>query len=228
MKNLFLCLVVVLLGSGCAVSDLQRINRKLKDENDSLLRRVKDLQNMAQIAQDQKDDMLMENQKLRREIAGLKSQLNSKAPEPPAQPLDQGEAFQGIAGIEAQADTEGVRLVGAGDIFFKSGSCEVNAQGKAILDKVSAIIKDKYPNAEIRVFGHTDNVPVNRVKTQYPTNWELSCARASAVVRHLQQKSISPQKMSAIGQSFYAPVASNNSRDGKKKNRRVEILVVKS
>jgi chemotaxis protein MotB len=74
----------------------------------------------------------------------------------------------------------------------------------------------------IRVSGHTDSVPVSG---HYPSNWELSTARASAVVRALARNRVSPARMEAAGKAHLAPVGSNSTAVGRSKNRRVEILI---
>jgi chemotaxis protein MotB len=83
-------------------------------------------------------------------------------------------------------------------------------------------------NKIIRVEGHTDNVPIHsRLQAQYPSNWELSAARATNVVRFLQdQAGIAPERLQAIGMAEYRPVASNKTPAGRGQNRRIEITLV--
>lgn len=112
-------------------------------------------------------------------------------------------------------------------IIFPSGSAEISKEGKEVLDKVTAIlneVKDK----RIQVEGHTDNVRIVSVlKKRFPTNWELSTARATEVVRYLQETGgLDPKLLSATGYSEYQPVAPNDTDDGKHKNRRIEIVLL--
>ena len=105
-------------------------------------------------------------------------------------------------------------------VLFPSGSATISADGKATLRKVAdafASIHDRI----IRVEGHTDNVPIHT--SRFPSNWELSAARAIAVVRYLQERGIDPALLGAAGYSEYQPVASNDSSDGRAENRRIEI-----
>ena len=83
-------------------------------------------------------------------------------------------------------------------------------------------------NKIIRVEGHTDNVPITRrLQKQFPTNWELSTARAVNVVRFLQEKvGIEAERIQIIGMSEYHPVASNETPDGRSQNRRIEIALL--
>ena len=111
-------------------------------------------------------------------------------------------------------------------ILFDSGKADIKQNGKAVLDRVAEILS-KVTDKQIRIEGHTDNVPIGPVLAgKYPTNWELSTARSTTVVRYLQEKGVDPGFLSAAGYSEYRPVASNESDDGKAKNRRIEIVLI--
>ena len=110
-------------------------------------------------------------------------------------------------------------------ILFASGSDQVTSEGKGVLKKVSEILKTVKENS-IRIEGHTDNVPIgSRLAGKFPSNWELSTSRATQVVRYLSDLGVSPEKMSAVGLSEYRPVASNDTLEGKQRNRRIEIVL---
>ncbi|MFI5304230.1 MAG: OmpA family protein [Nitrospiria bacterium] len=114
----------------------------------------------------------------------------------------------------------------AEQIFFDSGRAKLKPGGKEVLKKVGEALK-RYDNKIIRVVGHTDNVPVAKsLQGTFPTNWELSVARATNVVRFLQEVGIPPERMAASGRSQYDPVASNVTPEGRQKNRRIEILLI--
>lgn len=112
-------------------------------------------------------------------------------------------------------------------IIFPSGSAEISKGGKEVLDKVVTILKE-VKDKRIQVEGHTDNVPIVSVlKKRFPTNWELSTARATEVVRYVQETGgLDPKLLSATGYSEYQPVASNDTDEGKHKNRRIEIVLL--
>jgi chemotaxis protein MotB len=95
------------------------------------------------------------------------------------------------------------------------------------MERVGRIIKE-VADKIIRVEGHTDNVPIHpRLQEKYATNWELSNARATNVVRFLQDKiGIAPERLQAVGLSEFHPVASNKTREGRAKNRRIEIALL--
>jgi chemotaxis protein MotB len=111
-------------------------------------------------------------------------------------------------------------------IFFDSGRATLKPGGKQILKKVADAIQ-AYENKLIRVVGYTDNVPVAKaLQGKFPTNWELSVARATTVVRFLQDAGIPPERMVASGRGEYSPVASNDTAEGRQKNRRIEIMLI--
>ena len=111
----------------------------------------------------------------------------------------------------------------AEQVFFDSGSATLKPAGKEVLQKVGEALKG-YENKLIRVVGHTDNVPVQ--KSPFRSNWDLSVARATTVVRFLQEAGVPPERMIAAGRGEYDPVAPNDTREGRQKNRRIEIMLV--
>ncbi|MBM4200326.1 MAG: OmpA family protein [Gammaproteobacteria bacterium] len=119
-----------------------------------------------------------------------------------------------------------VRLTLADRILFPEGGWEVTSTGRAVLDKIAPALQSAKDN-RIEVEGHTDNVPIgNRLRARFPSNWELSGARASDVVRYLQKKGIDPARMMACGFGEYQPTASNATIDGRQANRRTDIDLV--
>lgn len=112
-------------------------------------------------------------------------------------------------------------------ILFDSGSADIKKDGKEVLDRVGAILKE-VKDKQIRVEGHTDNVPISaRLQSKFPTNWELSTARATNVVRYLTESGgIAPERLVAVGLSEWHPAAPNDTPEGRAKNRRIEIVLV--
>jgi len=114
----------------------------------------------------------------------------------------------------------------AEQIFFDSGRATLKTGGKDVLKKVGEALKG-YQNKVIRVVGYTDNVPVAKsLQGTYPTNWELSVARATNVVRFLQDSGVPPERLVASGRGEYDPVATNDTPEGRQKNRRIEIMLI--
>jgi chemotaxis protein MotB len=111
-------------------------------------------------------------------------------------------------------------------ILFDSGKAEVKTEGQTILQKIVSIVKD-VKDKVIRVEGHTDNVQIiGMLAKKFPTNWELSAARAINVARYLQEQGIDPAHLSTAAYGEYKPVAGNDTKEGKAKNRRIEIILV--
>lgn len=111
-------------------------------------------------------------------------------------------------------------------ILFASGEAKVKKEGLEVLDRVVEILKD-VKDKNIRIEGHTDNVPIaGKLAKTYPTNWELSAARAINVSRYLQQQGIDPSVLSATAFGEYQPIADNTTPEGRAKNRRIAIILL--
>ena len=111
-------------------------------------------------------------------------------------------------------------------ILFNTGQAQVNPRGRAVLAKVADSLKAQTSHA-VAVEGHTDNVPIGSgLKNRFASNWELSAARAISVVRFLQEEGVDPTKLSAAAFGPYQPVASNDTAEGRSRNRRIEIILV--
>jgi chemotaxis protein MotB len=112
-------------------------------------------------------------------------------------------------------------------VLFGFGKASITQEGKKILKSVGDILKN-LEDRKIRVIGHTDNIPIgSKYQSKFPTNWELSSARAAAVIRFFQNESgLDPENMECAGRSYYQPVTSNKTSVGRAKNRRVEIIIV--
>jgi chemotaxis protein MotB len=120
----------------------------------------------------------------------------------------------------------GISLSLVDRILFKLGESTLTPQGQKVLAKVGEGLK-KIEGKMIRVVGHTDTIPIRReFLDKFPSNWELSTARSSTVVRYFQDKSgLDPKGMEAVGRSFYQPAAANDNEKNRALNRRVEILI---
>ena len=106
--------------------------------------------------------------------------------------------------------------------FFPSGSADVRPEAIAVLNTIAAAI----PPQAMRVEGHTDNVPIHTA--QFATNWELSTARAASITRQLiAQHAAAPQDISAAGYAEFRPAASNDTEEGRARNRRVDIVLLR-
>ena len=115
-----------------------------------------------------------------------------------------------------------VRVPGAS--LFKPGQADLQLSGRPVLDGVIAVVR-KYPDYKIHIQGHTDDDPISTER--FPTNWELSAARATAVLRYFFDKGVEPEKMTATGYADTFPLASNDTDQGRSLNRRVEFVLEK-
>ena len=126
--------------------------------------------------------------------------------------------------IQIKDNGEWVEVNIQASVLFPSGSSTLSPQAMEILGKVAAILKSS--DNPIHVEGYTDNVPIETA--QFPSNWELSAARAASVVRLFQEDNIAPERMAAVGYGEYHPVADNNTEEGRARNRRIALVISKA
>jgi chemotaxis protein MotB len=114
------------------------------------------------------------------------------------------------------------------DIFFESGSAQLTQQGAARIAEVAQRLRSEFRGREIRIEGSTDDRPIGpNLRGQYPTNWELSAARAATVARQLQQAhGFDPRHIEIVGLGEFHPQASNATAEGRAQNRRVRVAVM--
>lgn len=202
-------------------TDKRGLEESLRSTSDAKNRKIGDLSKTV-------DDLKAENLRLKDEVAQLQQQKSevqktSKTYEELVQKM-KGEISKGEVTISELKGRLTVNLVEA--VLFDSGKAEVKPNGRLVLQKVVDILKNVKDKA-IRIEGHTDNVPiVGALTRRYPSNWELSAARAINVAKYLQQQGIDPALLSADAYGPYRPVASNDSAEGRAKNRRIEIVLV--
>ena len=142
--------------------------------------------------------------------------------------LLRGQIESALAGEIASGDVA-VRNTGDGLVislrevgFFDSGSDEIKASSANAFARLTAVLQQA--NSDIRIEGHTDNIPIHN--TRFSSNWDLSAARATATVRLLIQKyGFAPERLGASGYAEYRPAATNGTPDGRAMNRRVDIVI---
>lgn len=221
--------VYLVAGSGCSLQALKESNRRLKESNDRLI---------------------SENNRLEEEIASLERKgafspgedavVDSRPPVPAvAQDLARGDParLQEMSqkdraalllddGVEVSSTKQGIRLRVPDRVFFAPGQANLSKKGESVLDKVARLIKS-YPGHMVRVDGHTDDTPTRKVRHIYPTNWELSTARACKVVRYLVERGqVNSSQIFPAGFSQYHPVSAGRSTAAQSQNRRVEITIL--
>ena len=112
-------------------------------------------------------------------------------------------------------------------VMFDSGEADLKPDGQAVMLKIAAFLA-QHPELKIHVIGHTDNVPIRgNARLRFPTNWELSTARAVAAVRFLTERAgVDPRRLGAVGYGEYRPVADNATPEGRARNRRIAITIL--
>ena len=110
-------------------------------------------------------------------------------------------------------------------ILFGSGKAQLRQEAHPVLEQVARVLNKEVVDQPIAIEGHTDNEPITH--SRWKDNWELSLARARSVLTHLvKEGSVDPARLSAVGYGEYRPIASNETRAGRRANRRVEIVVL--
>ncbi|GAB4298348.1 MAG: OmpA family protein [Desulfuromonadia bacterium] len=210
-------------------ADNRELDSLLKARSDTFSRTVSEQRDRIAALQKQNEELSKGNDDLRREIEAIRRakdeevKKTSKTYEDLLASMKQ-EIAQGQVTISELKGKLTVNMVDA--ILFDSGKAEVKSGGLDVLQKVVDILKD-VKEKSIRIEGHTDNVPIRGGLAQkYPTNWELSAARAINVTRYLQSQGIDPANLSAVAYGEYKPVAPNDTDEGRAKNRRIEIILV--
>ena len=191
---------------------LQSENQVLQERNTNLNERVEGLSdklNNERTLIEEQDKVIQDLQYTRQRIeTGLKEQI----------------AAQEIRIEEMEGK---LKVTFVDKILFDSGSARINPRGTESLSNFARSFTDNN-GQKIVVEGHTDNVPVGvALRGRYPSNWELSTARATAVVRFLvEEAGLRPERLSASGYGSHRPVDANDTEEGRSRNRRIEIILV--
>jgi len=202
--------------------DKEELEQVLKAKSDTLSQNISDLRQKV-------SNLEGENRKLTEDIAALQRVKEEKVKEV-SNTYEQllqnmkSEIAQGQVTISELKGKLTVNMEAA--ILFDSGKADVKPDGLEILFKMVETLKGVKDKA-IRIEGHTDNVQISgALMRQFPSNWELSAARAINVAKYLQQQGLDPAILSAAAFAEYKPVADNGSKEGRAKNRRIEITLV--
>lgn len=208
--------------SAVLTSDKKQLEGILRAKSDTLSKNISELR--QQVA-----EIRAENSKLNDDISVLQKAKEEKVKEVSGtyeQLLAnmKNEIAQGQVTISELKGKLTVNLEAA--ILFDSGKADVKPEGLDILNKMVETLKNVSDKA-IRIEGHTDVVQITGGLTRlFPTNWELSAARSINVTRFLQEQGIDPNNLSAAAFAEYKPVADNSTKEGRAKNRRIEITLV--
>jgi chemotaxis protein MotB len=190
---------------------LEQEKQALEQQRASLVQQQSDLQRQIGELERQKAQLSTASRETQTEYDALVRQLTQEV----AQGQLQVRRFRNMLTVEV-----------AEQLFFESGSASLKDSGTGVLTKLGETLI-AYDDKIIQVVGHTDNVPIAKsLQERFASNWELSAARATTVVRFLQQAGVSAERLIASGRAEYAPVAENDTPEGRKKNRRIEITLI--
>ena len=188
--------------------------------------KIKDLTAKLEASEAERAQLAAAKESLSKDVASKDEELQKlKATETQLQDKLKSELSSGDVSLTEDGGKLRVGLVDK--LLFNSGEAAISKRGETVLAKVGTILAP-VADRQILVSGHTDITPIGEKRaSQFPTNWELSTARATNVVRFLQEKANVPgERLVASGYGEFHPVASNKSSAGRAKNRRIEILLV--
>jgi len=206
---------------------LLELNNSLKEDKARSLQQVENLTVLTQSSSDNIKEVIAQLSEKDKYINGIRSAMTKK------DSINLALAFQlkkdlaaGIQDEDIQIDVEKtvVYISIADKMLFKSGSAIVSDRAKEVLGKVATVVNSK-PEMEVQVEGYTDNVPIST--NNMKDNWDLSVARATSVVRVLQNDfAVAPKRLIAAGRSEYVPLATNDTAEGRSINRRTRIVIL--
>ena len=203
-------------------SDVESLRPRVTDAE----AKAKDLAAKLEAAEAERTQLAAAKEELSKDVASKDEELQKlKATE--TQLKDKLKVELSSGDISLTEDGGKLRVGLVDKVLFNSGEATVNKRGESVLLKVGSILAG-VADRQILVSGHTDQTPIGEMRaSQFPTNWELSTARATNVVRFLQEKANVPgERLVASGYGEFHPVASNKTSAGRAKNRRIEILLV--
>ena len=211
------------------LDDKDRMNSeisRLNNTNAALLNNVGDLATLSKKEAENMERSLERIKEKDLAITKMQDAINKKDSVTLALVTSLKGALGNLSDEDIEINVEkGVVYVSISDkLLFDSGRYNITDRAKEVLGKVATVVKNK-PNIEFMVEGHTDNKPIST--SMFEDNWDLSVKRATSVVRVLQDEfGVEPARMTAAGRSYYIPVASNETAEGRSKNRRTRIVVL--
>ena len=158
-----------------------------------------------------------------RKISSLKSRLEELED---AKQLLERRLKREIRDKQVQVDItkRGLVITFMAEVLFDSGKAVLRKKASPILDKMISVIKEKVPDKNIAIEGHTDNQPIKHSK--WKSNWELSTARATTVLHYLEDVGMDPRKLQATGYGEYRSIVPNDTKENMQRNRRVEVVIL--
>jgi len=209
-KGLFytvLCIVTLsVMTTGCSItiqkgrrSDIEKIE-SLQHELDAMNLRLEQLQQEKgkEVSELENAKKLLEKQ--------LKKEIGDKD-------------------VRLEMAEKGLAIIFLAEVLFDSGKADIKEEAFGALQKIAKVLNENVADRNIGIEGHTDNEPIKY--SGWKSNWELSTARATSVLHYLEdEKSLDPKRLSATGYGQHRPVASNDDKESRRQNRRVEIVIL--
>ena len=211
-----------------AKADARAANEKAAADLVASTAAQKELSDKVEKLEAEKADLVSAKEDLSKEVAAKSGELEQlKGTYDKLEEKMKDEIAKGDISLSQDGGRLRVGLVDK--ILFDSGEAAVSKRGEDVLAKVGGVLAS-IDDKQIQVSGHTDRTPISdKLTAQFPTNWELSTARAINVVRFLSEKAnVPPERLVASGYSEYHPIANNKTAAGRAKNRRIEILLTPS
>jgi chemotaxis protein MotB len=201
--------------------ELERQEKKIVELNAALFK-IEENKNQVENSLREKQSELKAREKKIQELNNALVQMDETRRRIKSELEDQIDAQQ----IKLEEMEGKLRLTFVDKILFDTGSVEISKEGQELMSKLAESLK-KNKDQRIIIEGHTDDRKIGlELRERYPTNWELSVARATSVLRYLEDKAgIDPERCVASGYSYYQPVASNDTEEGRSQNRRIEIIL---
>ncbi len=211
---------------------LEASNESLTAERIELVNSVEDLRLAREQLESERKNLTLEVNGLAKEREALQSELKARS----AQLAKRENELSKLTGtydslieeledevasgqIQIEQLREGLRLNLASEVLFPSGSADLGSAGTQMLQKVASQLQEA--NYVVTVQGHTDDVPISTAR--FPSNWELAAARATRVARLLEAEGVEPRRITGVSYGEYHPIADNETEEGRRRNRRIEI-----
>lgn len=205
MKSKFTVLVLVLLLAAMVAGCASKGQLKARDaEIAELKKQLEEARNQCIVLEDEKKAAEDRAEMLQGELNDLSDKLQ----------------------IEMEKSEKYTMLRVPEKLLFNFSQAKLSSSGRGVLDDIAEVL-GKYSEYDIRVEGHTDNVQIKpEFYNKFRSNWELSTARATEVVRYLiNKKGITPERLVAVGYGEHRPIATNDTAEGRQQNRRVEFYI---
>jgi chemotaxis protein MotB len=194
-----------------ALQDLEKASAERKKCDERLAQLESQLQSELSATKEELEELRRQRAAVDEQFADLTAKLQSL--------IDAGD-------LEVYM-RRGLIMIGLpSQVLFPSGKAELSERGQKALGKIANVLAEM-PDRRLQVAGHTDNEPIGeKLKVEFEDNWELSAARAITVTRFLVTKGVKPDNLAAAGHGEFDPVADNKNANGRRKNRRIELILV--